>query len=223
MTASRMRTCACDTASRLCVRAVLCSSAFSLAPPLRSTGSAAAKAALFARFRATSGRSDFSIGLIVGYGLRPSRQRPGHDGRGRRWRSPGSRAKGFCACQGPRRRGASMCLAISTPAVLPSVGRKTSAPRTCLTPLNTSPAPSPVNASRLPSRAARASLGAGAVRYAFTVTDFHRLPLAGLPAHPSRHAPRDRAYERARSARKRTSAEGADFRPGGLRDRAVAR
>src|SRR5271165_2567124 len=80
-----------------------------------------------------------------------------------------------------------MCLAISTPAVLPSVGRKTSAPRTCLTPLNTSPAPSPVNASRLPSRTTRASLGAGAVRYSFTVTDFHRLPFAGLPAHPSRH------------------------------------
>jgi hypothetical protein len=33
----------------------------------------------------------------------------------------------------------------------------------------------------------RASLGAGAVRYSFTVTDFHRPPLAGLPAHPSRH------------------------------------
>src|SRR4029077_7276053 len=31
----------------------------------------------------------------------------------------------------------------------------------------------------------RASLGAGAVRYTFTVTDFHRLPFAGLPAHPS--------------------------------------
>jgi hypothetical protein len=31
----------------------------------------------------------------------------------------------------------------------------------------------------------RASLGAGAVRYSFTVTDSHRLPLAGLPAHPS--------------------------------------
>ena len=76
-------------------------------------------------------------------------------------------------------------LALSTPAVLPSVGRKASAPRTCLTPLNTSPAPSPVNASRLTSRTARASLGAGAVRYSFTVTDFHRLPLAGLPAHPS--------------------------------------
>jgi hypothetical protein len=111
------------------------------------------------------------------------RQRPGHDWRGQRWRSPGSRSKGFCACQGLRRRGASMCLAISTPAVLPSVGRKTSAPRTCLTPLNTSPAPSPVNASRLPSRTARASLGAGAVRYSFTVTDFHHPPLARSPAH----------------------------------------
>jgi hypothetical protein len=93
--------------------------------------------------------------------------------------------KGFCACQGLRRRGVGMCLAISTPAVLPSVGRKTSTPRTCLTPLNTSPAPSPVNASRLPSRTARAALGA--VRYTFTVTDFHRLPFAGLPAHPSTH------------------------------------
>src|SRR5271163_2817782 len=51
--------------------------------------------------------------------------------------------------------------------------------------LNTSPAPSPVNASRQPSRTTRASLGAGTVRYTFTVTDFHRLPFAGLPAHPS--------------------------------------
>jgi hypothetical protein len=35
----------------------------------------------------------------------------------------------------------------------------------------------------------RASLGASAVRYSFTVTDFHRLPFAGLPAHPSIHGP----------------------------------
>jgi hypothetical protein len=33
MTASRMRACACDTAARLCVRTVLCSSAFSLPRP----------------------------------------------------------------------------------------------------------------------------------------------------------------------------------------------
>ena len=60
-------------------RTVLCSSAFSLALPLRSTSSAAAEAALFAHFSATSGRSDFSLALIIGYSLRPSRQRPGHD------------------------------------------------------------------------------------------------------------------------------------------------
>src|SRR3984957_19166130 len=95
---------------RLCVRTVLCSSAFSLALPLRSTSSAAAEAALFARFSATSGRSDFSLALIIGYSLRPSRQRSGDDWRGRRWRSPGSRAKGFCACQGLRRRGSACVL-----------------------------------------------------------------------------------------------------------------
>src|SRR5262245_58597467 len=132
-----MRACACDTASRLCVRTVLCRSTFSLAPPLRSTSSAVAEATLFARFSATLGRSDFSLALIVGYGLRPSRRGPGHDCWGQRWRSPGSRAEGFCACQGLRRRGAGSCLAMTTLTILPSVGRKTSAPRTCLTPLNT--------------------------------------------------------------------------------------
>ncbi len=43
----------------------------------------------------------------------------------------------FCACQGLRRRGAGSCLAMTTLTISPSVGRKTSAPRTCLTPLNT--------------------------------------------------------------------------------------
>jgi hypothetical protein len=40
----------------------------------------------------------------------------------------------------------------------------------------------------------RASLGAGAVRYSFTVTDFHRLPLAGLPAHPSTSSRGERLF-----------------------------
>lgn len=39
---------------------MLCRSTFSLAPPLRSTSSAAAEA-LFARFLATSAESDFSV------------------------------------------------------------------------------------------------------------------------------------------------------------------
>jgi hypothetical protein len=66
-------------------------------------------------------------------------------------------------------------------AVLPSVGRKTSAPRTCLMPLNTSPAHSPVNAAPRPSRPVRRSLGAGAARYAFTP--------GGLPPPTSRRSP----------------------------------
>jgi hypothetical protein len=115
-------------------RTVLCSSAFSLAPPLRSTGCGGA---LFARFLATSGRptSPSHSSSATASGL-PDNV-PAATG-GDCWRSPGSRAKGFCACQGLRRRGVGMCLAISTPAVLLSVGGKTPAPRTCLTPLNTS-------------------------------------------------------------------------------------
>jgi hypothetical protein len=72
-----MRACDCDTASRLCVRTVLCRSAFPLVPPLRSTGSAAACAALFVRFIATMGKSDFSGPFISGFGLRPSQSGPG--------------------------------------------------------------------------------------------------------------------------------------------------
>ena len=79
VTASRMRACACDTASRLCVRTVLCSSAFSLVPPLRSTSSAAVAAALFAGFAATIGQ----VRLLrpVHHRLRPPAfpTRPGHD------------------------------------------------------------------------------------------------------------------------------------------------
>ena len=71
-----MRACACDTASRLCVRAVVCWSAFSLIPPLGSTCSSAARAASFAGFTATMGESDFSGPFIVGFGLRPSRRGP---------------------------------------------------------------------------------------------------------------------------------------------------
>ena len=47
--------------------------------PFAARDSATTVAALFARFLPTSGRSDFSVALIVGYGLRSSRKRPGHD------------------------------------------------------------------------------------------------------------------------------------------------
>ena len=103
--------------------------------------------------------------------------------------------KGFCACQGLRRRGAAACVLQyrHQPCCLlwdgkhqhPELVLRRSIPRLS----------SPVNASRLPSRTTRASLGASAVRCSFAVTDFYRLPLAGLPAHPSTHDPMRHAEE----------------------------
>src|SRR4051812_38182324 len=64
-----MRSSACDTLTRLCVRHVLCWSAFPLVPALGSPGSAAvgaavdcsiAGSALFAGFTATMAGSDFA-------------------------------------------------------------------------------------------------------------------------------------------------------------------
>ena len=69
------------------------------------------------------------------------------------------------------------------PCCLLSVQR-TSAPRTWLTPLNTWPAHSPVNASLAASRLHAHDLGSVWLATPCTVTDFHRLPSAGLPAHP---------------------------------------
>jgi len=83
VTASRMRPCACDTAARLCVRTVLCSSAFLSVPPLPSIGSAAACAALFANFFGTIGESDCSVPFIFGDDLRSSRCGPANGLAGR--------------------------------------------------------------------------------------------------------------------------------------------
>jgi len=79
-------------------------------------------------------------------------------------RYPGSQAGDVCACQGLRRRGADPCLAIATWAVLPSAGRKASAPRSWFSPLNGWPTLSPVNASLRPSR--DAAHDSGSVRFA---------------------------------------------------------
>ena len=60
------------------------------------------------------------------------RQRPGHDWRGRRWRSPVPVQKGFCACHvgSTTTRGSPRRSLRYRHRPLPSVGRKT-APRTC--------------------------------------------------------------------------------------------
>jgi hypothetical protein len=67
-----MRSSACDTLTRLCVRRVLCWLAFPLASALRSTGSAAVETALFVGFPATMAESDFSRPCIIGI-ARPKR------------------------------------------------------------------------------------------------------------------------------------------------------
>src|SRR4029450_7108591 len=71
-----MRSSACDTLTRLCVRRVLCWLAFPLASALRSTGSATVETALFVGFPATMAESDFSRPCIIGYGSSPSRCGP---------------------------------------------------------------------------------------------------------------------------------------------------
>jgi len=69
-----------DTHSRPCVRCVLCSLAFPLAPALCSTGSAASAtdvaSTLFVGFPARIAGSDFSRSCIVSYGSSPSRRGP---------------------------------------------------------------------------------------------------------------------------------------------------
>ena len=72
-----MRACACVTASRLCVRTVVCNRAFLSVPPLPSTDSAAGRPALFASFIGTTSGSDFSAPRITGFGIVPSRCGPG--------------------------------------------------------------------------------------------------------------------------------------------------
>src|SRR5215204_6071029 len=88
LAAIRMRSSACVTLARLCVRCVLCWFAFPLVSALRSTGSAAAcpvtdrsaagRTTLFAGFTATMAESDFSCPCIIGYGSSPSRCGPSY-------------------------------------------------------------------------------------------------------------------------------------------------
>src|SRR5215510_11887819 len=96
----RMRSSACDTVARFCARSVLCWLAFPSAPALRSTGSAAVETALFVGFPATMAESDFSRPCIIGYGSSPSRCGPAAFAERPITRSPGSRARSVCTCQG---------------------------------------------------------------------------------------------------------------------------
>ena len=96
------------------------------------------------------------------------------------------------ACQGLRPRGTGRALAIARPAMLPSATRTASASRTrSLSRLNTWPTNTPVNASSQTSRPDTHNSGPIWLALPFIVRDLSSSPLAGLPAHPRRFAPRN--------------------------------
>ena len=181
--ARRTRSSPGDTLVRRGVRGVSVWIVFPSALVLGSPPSAEGCPPAFARFVATTTRSDFSGPYIIGYGAMPSRCGPHGPCRWPATRSPGSRAGSVRTCQGLRPRGVVGRLALAPSAMLPSAVSTASAPRSRLSRLNGWPMRSPVNASTHASRRAPHELGVGVGRYSFTVSDFHRLLLAGLPAH----------------------------------------
>jgi hypothetical protein len=83
LAAFRTRSNAWVAQARLCVRCVLCRSAFPLVLGLGSANPAAGRPALFIGFIATMPESDFSGSCISGFGFSPSRYGPsGHNDQG---------------------------------------------------------------------------------------------------------------------------------------------
>ena len=185
---SRTQTDACDTASRLSVRTVLCRSAVPSAPPLPSTASAPGpRPGLFGRFPGTMSRSDFSGPFISGVRPKPSRCGPEARPPGgpeisrfpRRWFPD---THGVSDRAGPTRTSPWRC----APCGLPLFSTA-SAPRSFnISRLNTQLASAPVNASPAPSRVTPHELGVVVDGCSFDVRLFHPLPSAGLPAHRER-------------------------------------
>ena len=121
----RIRSAACVTLSRSCVRNVLWLPGFPLGSTLGSTGSAGADAPLFVGFTATMAESDFSMPFIFGYGFLlafaiPPRQRDGME-------TSRSRCSAYVRAWVLRHRGTPTPLAKSVGRMLPSVDYKTSA------------------------------------------------------------------------------------------------
>src|SRR5262249_17216119 len=153
------------TLSRPCVRHVQHRFAFSLAPALRSTASAAGRPALFGGFVATMAESDFSCPCIIGFGSSPSRCGPaGPAACGRTCALSGSGAFlfGRDVAFDP---GGATASRVAIPHILPSTVPSVSASATFfLSWLNPPPHPITVYASHPPSpTTAQHSLPGGAL------------------------------------------------------------
>ena len=92
----RIRSAACDTVPRLCVRPVLWPPGFLSIPALPSSDSAGARAPSFAAFSGTTPGSDFFASYIIGFGSPPSLCGPGDDPPGQREDLPGPDAGRTC-------------------------------------------------------------------------------------------------------------------------------
>ena len=153
-----------DVVTRLSVRTTAACRLFPSGEALPSTTSAGSYLPLFGRFVGTTTSSDFSPAYMLGVRLLPSRAGPARVRA--RVRPPRFRAKNFPTCtRSPTARGSSHAsrspwddVAFSSPERDRHLGIRP------VSQLNTWPVVSPVNASRLPSRAeTRASLGVGVV------------------------------------------------------------
>src|SRR6266853_3007958 len=153
-----------DVASRLSVRTTAACRLFPSGEALPSTTSAGSCLPLFGRFLGTTASSDFSSAYILGVRLLPSRSCPAR--LRARVRPPRFRAKNFSTfTRSPTARGSSHASQYAMEDVaFSSAVRDRHLGIRPVSQLNTRPVVSPVNASRLPSRAEpRASLGVGAV------------------------------------------------------------
>ncbi len=138
--------------ARLGVRRMLCCSAFSSAPALRSTGSTDDCSSVFAGFSATMARSVFCCPFIIGYGLAafPMRTVGLADGQAADIPVP---AQGVSTRWGLRPRRAGPALALSRlPSCLPLASRRRHPGRHAFRGSMTQPMRSPVNASPRTSR-----------------------------------------------------------------------
>src|SRR5712671_277388 len=153
-----------DVAARLSVRTTAACRLFPSGEALPSTTSAGSCLPLFDRFHGTMASSDFSSAYMLGVRLLPSRAGPAR--LRARVRPPRFRAKNFSTCtRSPTARGSSHASQYAMEDVaFSSAVRDRHLGIRPVSQLNTRPMVSPVNASRLPSRAEpRASLGVGVV------------------------------------------------------------
>src|SRR4030081_2408094 len=183
-----MRSSARDTLTRYRARPGLCRAAIPLAPPLRSTGSAADRSALFVGFTATMAGSDFSRSCIIGYGSSPSRCGPW----GRRVHRPNVRPPRFRRLPFVRDvffdHGRASVPRIAGPHMLPSTLLTGSASAILwLSRLNSTPHTIAVYASHPPSPATTQHSLPGA-RYGLPGPVSHRQDNASLPGAQAIHA-----------------------------------